>query len=60
MDGGGENNSAFANDATSPPGLTRGSIFFARHFFAKRTDLPGQLTRALRRAMAGNDDPAQS
>src|ERR1700739_1711863 len=34
--GGSENNSAFANDATSPPGLTRGSILFAEGFLQRR------------------------
>ena len=33
---GGENNSAFANAATSPPGLTRGSILFAQRFLQRR------------------------
>src|SRR5262245_31018174 len=33
---GSDNNSAFANDATSPPGLTRGSILFAEGFLQRR------------------------
>src|SRR5262249_25137316 len=33
---GSDNNSAFANDATSPPGLTRGSILFVEDFLQRR------------------------